>query len=167
MLVRYGDKKNHKRTRPLARAKKVRMGLSVKCMIFCGEEVLLLQKKDKEGLRPWEFPGGGLEFGEDMANAAVREVREETGLHINILDMAGLWSYARTGLNFLTGVIFIAETDSKDVVLSHEHTDFAWVKPAQFKDYTLQDSLRTALEAIKIPNERGAELRRYFVDTFK
>ena len=31
----------------------------------------------------------------------------------------------------------------------------------------LQDSLRAALEAIKMPNERGAQLRRYFVDTFK
>lgn len=167
MFVRQNSKARKSRPLPPRTRQTPRMGMSVKCMIFCGGDVLLLQKKDREGLRPWEFPGGGLEFGEDLHDAALREVREETGLTVELLDVAGLWSYKRTKLQFLTGVIFIAKATSRDVVLSDEHTDFAWVKPSEFHTYRLQDSLRQALERIQTSNERGQELRQYFVDTFK
>lgn len=94
-------------------------------------------------------------------------MREETGLTVELLDVAGLWSYKRTKLQFLTGVIFIAKATNRNVILSDEHTDFAWVKPVDFHKYRLQESLRQALERIQMSNERGQELRQYFVETFK
>ena len=56
------------------------MGMSVKAIIWHRGRILILQKNDRPGRHPWEFPGGGLEFGEDFAAALRREVREETGL---------------------------------------------------------------------------------------
>jgi len=46
----------------------------------------------------WEFPGGGLEPGEDEAAAAVRECREELGLQVRALAPlhAVEWSYPTT-----------------------------------------------------------------------
>lgn len=38
----------------------------------------------------WTLPGGGLDFGEDPAEAMVREVFEETGLHVRPRDIAGI-----------------------------------------------------------------------------
>lgn len=51
---------------------------SAKCIIICGQEVLLV--KNVYGKGWWNLPGGGIEKGETPAEAAVREVREEVGI---------------------------------------------------------------------------------------
>jgi len=45
----------------------------------------------------WTLPGGGLNFGEAPADAMVREVEEETGLHVRPTSLAGVDSVLRTG----------------------------------------------------------------------
>jgi ADP-ribose pyrophosphatase YjhB (NUDIX family) len=61
----------------------------VAAVIFEGERVLL-QRRDDNGR--WGLPGGGVEPGESVRDAIVREVREETGLEIEPLRLIGVYS---------------------------------------------------------------------------
>ncbi len=51
------------------------------------EGELLLVKHEKDGQTYWLLPGGGVDFGESVAGALVREVQEETGAVIEVGDL--------------------------------------------------------------------------------
>ena len=53
-------------------------------------EGVLLQKREDNGL--WGLPGGGVEPGESVTEAIVREVREETGLEVEPVRLIGVYS---------------------------------------------------------------------------
>lgn len=67
---------------------KIRVGVGA--IIVNDEGKILLHKRGENvsvNPRMWEGPGGGVEFGETMAEAIAREVREEHGVEIEVGEM--------------------------------------------------------------------------------
>jgi 8-oxo-dGTP diphosphatase len=65
------------------------IGVAVGAMIFNDREELFLTKRGKKARNErgcWEIPGGGVEFGEKLIDAIKREVMEEYGVEIKILE---------------------------------------------------------------------------------
>ena len=130
----------------------VSMGLSVKAMIFFEAKLLLLRKNDGKTVFHWEFPGGGLRRGENFLDGLYREVKEETGLSVHVDGLAGTWQYRKRNGQFLNGVIYTATATRQEVMISSEHTDYAWVRPDELNQYPIHASLHTALRQMeKIP----------------
>ncbi|HEY8369513.1 MAG TPA: NUDIX domain-containing protein [Thermodesulfobacteriota bacterium] len=73
---------------PGTRAQTLRAAASA--VIFDERGRILLQRRADNGR--WGLPGGGVEVGESVAAAAVREVREETGLDVEVVRLIGLYS---------------------------------------------------------------------------
>jgi 8-oxo-dGTP diphosphatase len=56
--------------------------------IVVGTRGVLLARRDKApGKGLWSIPGGGVELGETQIESVVREVREETGVDCEVLDL--------------------------------------------------------------------------------
>jgi len=79
----------------------------------------------------WDFVKGKIEEGESKQEAALRELEEETGLQADIMDgFEEQLSYVfrqEEELIEKTVYFLIAQTESEEIELSHEHIDFAWL----------------------------------------
>ena len=65
--------------------------LAASAAIFRGGTVLLVQRGQTLGQGLWSLPGGKVEMGEGTRAAASREVREETGVMVELQGLAGLY----------------------------------------------------------------------------
>jgi mutator protein MutT len=63
------------------------------CVIVDGARVLLVKRGIEPGYGKWVFPGGHVDRGETVEEAAIRETREECGVEAEIDELLGLYSY--------------------------------------------------------------------------
>jgi ADP-ribose pyrophosphatase YjhB (NUDIX family) len=54
---------------------------------------VLVRRAIEPGYGKWVFPGGYVDRGEEVETAAIREAREETGLHVRIDRLVNIYSY--------------------------------------------------------------------------
>lgn len=99
-------------------------------VVYTGEprEYLLLHYPSGH----WDFPKGHVEKGETDLVAALREVREETGLtRVDVhpgFEHGVEYFYKRSGTTVRkTVVFFVGRVTVRDVVVSHEHRGFVWL----------------------------------------
>ena len=65
--------------------------IGVGAVIVQDKRALLIRRGQAPLLGEWSLPGGVLECGETLREAAVREALEETGLFVEVIDMLGVY----------------------------------------------------------------------------
>ena len=93
---------------------------------------ILLVKTRNNG---WDFPGGQVEVGENLPDALVREIKEESGIDVTVSKLIGV--YSNTAIHkWYDGVTdvptklmldFTCEVNGGELSISEETTDSKWV----------------------------------------
>ena len=98
----------------------------------------------------WDFIKGEMEKGESTHETAIRETKEETGItDITFLENFEEWikyEFQYQGeLVRKKVVFFLAETKTKEVMISHEHLDYTWMDYNTSMEKTTFDNAKTVL----------------------
>ena len=98
----------------------------------------------------WDFVKGKMEKGESTRETAIREASEETGItDIVFLEDFEEWikyDFQYQGeLVHKKVVFFLAETETRDVIISHEHLDYTWMDYDTSMEKTTFDNAKTVL----------------------
>jgi 8-oxo-dGTP diphosphatase len=111
-----------------------RVLLVVRAIVVDKGKILLIKRssKDSSGAGIWEIPGGKIDSGDEINVAIEREVLEETGLIIRLIDpgmfvdSSMLTSGKYSGLAYIT-LVGLSNLSSGEVSLSEEHEGACWV----------------------------------------
>lgn len=108
--------------------------------------LLLHRRRDNE---MWALPGGAMELGESIAGCALREVREETGLDVEITGIVGIYSDPKHVFAYDDGevrqefsICLSARIVGGDLASSDESYDVAFVEPEAVAGLEMVDSIR-------------------------
>lgn len=129
----YGDR--------IAREGRVLLGCSA--IVLDGERrKILLHKRTDNGL--WSIPGGALDPGESVTESCVREVREETGLEVEVVRLVGVYSdphrllvYPDGNRFHLVSIAFEARVLVGTLTTNEESSDFLWADVTELEGIDL------------------------------
>jgi 8-oxo-dGTP diphosphatase len=80
------------------------------------QEILLI----KGPRRGWEMPGGQVELGESLSQAAIRETKEESGIDIEIIKFCGIFQNIGTST---CNTLFLARQIGGELIQTNESLD--------------------------------------------
>ena len=128
--------------------------LATKAFVTHQGKVLVIREADSyaDGSNEGRFDviGGRLEAGEHFRDALLREVKEETGLDVEIGTpfFVNEWRPTVRGEAWqIVGVFFECVASSAEVTLSGDHDRYEWIDPAQYAAAGVIANLAPAFEA--------------------
>jgi ADP-ribose pyrophosphatase YjhB (NUDIX family) len=110
-------------------------------------EILMIRRTDNDN---WAVPGGAIDLGESVAQAAVRETREESGIECEITGIVGIYSDPKHVLLYTSNgevrqefsIALTARPLSGQPTPSSESSEVRWVPVREVLDYTMDRSMR-------------------------
>lgn len=119
--------------------------LGVCTAVWRHDRILLVRRGAKPGRGKWAMPGGLVEFGETLQQAAVREVHEETGLSLSSVLFNRLHEIIRSGSNnrierHFVLAMFVACSQQGEAVAGDDAESLGWYTLDELPDLDLIDS---------------------------
>lgn len=115
----------------------VNFRLAVKAFIVKKGKLFAMKRASDDVQSPgiWEIPGGRLDLGEDPVLGLMREIREETGMYIDVVYPLSVRHFIRDDGQIITMLIFLCKPKrGGQLKLSDEHSDCQWLDLVKDKE---------------------------------
>jgi 8-oxo-dGTP diphosphatase len=127
--------------------------VGVGALILRDDQILLIQRAKDPDKGRWAIPGGGVELGESLQEAAKREVREECGLEVGIGEIANVYDLIipdeRGRIRFHYVLIHFAATyQGGEPRPDSDATAVAWVSLEHLNEYDMPERLRAVIARV-------------------
>jgi ADP-ribose pyrophosphatase YjhB (NUDIX family) len=114
-------------------------------------EILLIRRSDNDN---WALPGGAIDLGESVAQAAIRETKEETGVDCELIGLVGIYTNPRHIILYTSNgearqefaIVLTARPTGGDPRSSDESTEVRWVASSEVRGYGMDRSMRLRIE---------------------
>lgn len=129
---------------------------AVGILIIKDSRILLIKRVFPPSAGKWSIPGGIVELGEKVEEAARREVREEVGIEIGDLELLGIYDNiirdndGKVRYHYVI-VEYLAKPISTAITPSDEVAEYTWVN---LEDVDKLDASPSLLEIIKLYREK-------------
>ncbi|MET7420495.1 NUDIX domain-containing protein [Dactylosporangium sp. NPDC005555] len=109
--------------------------------------LLLIRRTDNDN---WALPGGAMDPGESMTDCAVRETLEETGIHVEVTGLVGIYTDPRHVILYTSNgearqefsIVYTARPLGGTPTPSSESREVHWVPPADVEGLQMHRSMR-------------------------
>jgi ADP-ribose pyrophosphatase YjhB (NUDIX family) len=114
-------------------------------------ELLLVRRSDSDN---WALPGGAVNLGESLAQAGVRETREESGIDCEITGLTGIYSDPAHVLLYTSNgevrqefsIVLTARATGGQPTPSSETSEVRWVRLDDVGSYQMDRSMRLRVQ---------------------
>ena len=114
-------------------------------------EILMIRRSDNDN---WAVPGGAIDLGESMVQAAIRETREETGIECEITGLAGIYTDPKHIILYTSNgearqevsILLTGVPTGGQPTPSSESSEVRWVPRNELLGYQLDRSMRLRIE---------------------
>jgi mutator protein MutT len=122
-------------------------------LVLNEENHLLMMRRTDSG--HWGIPGGAVELGEVIEDAARRETREEVNLEINEMSLFGVFSgpelyykYPNDDEVYNVSIVYLAQDWHGEIKLNEEHSEWNWFAAGSLPE-DISPPIRTILDQFK------------------
>lgn len=119
--------------------------LTCMCMIYDENDNILVQNKINDNYTGITFPGGHVEKKESFTTGVIREIYEETGLHIEHPALCGIYNWIREDDTRYIVLLYKANCNS-GILKASEEGDVFWVPKDEFNQMELAPGMKEVLK---------------------